>query len=195
MQDQQIRFIDSRYNDLFQVPNGGYIQTEFQGNTVLAQCIFVSPYHTQVGGAIYHICEYAERMERLGATYQPEPEILSDQAAWKLGKDMYFAMQECDMGYDFTLMNECFLPVNEGILELPELTMLEARAEIFKLLELSPRELRAVDYETLMDRCFEAGFEAMTPESLPNRTSILEQLTRSPQTPARATHKSSAMER
>ena len=71
---QDIRFIDSRYRDLFKLPNGGFIQVDYPDETVIKQCVFIDPYHTQVGNNVFHICEYAERMERIGATYQAEPE-------------------------------------------------------------------------------------------------------------------------
>lgn len=30
-------------------------------------------YHTEVGSNLYHICEFAERMQKNGATYEPKP--------------------------------------------------------------------------------------------------------------------------
>lgn len=152
----QIRFIDSRYNDLFMLPNGGYIQVEYPEETVLKQCVFIDPYHTQVGNNVFHICEYAERMERIGAIYQAEPEIMGDEAAWKIGRDKYLAIQTCDEGYDYNLLNENFVELDGGRLVNPHLSMLEARAEILELLGLSPKELRARIYEEVMAQHLEA---------------------------------------
>ena len=41
---------------------------------------FIDEYHTDIGGHHYHICEFAERMEQIGAKYEPldyirEPEF------------------------------------------------------------------------------------------------------------------------
>ena len=34
---------------------------------------FIDEYHTEVGSNLYHICEFAERMQKNGATYEPKP--------------------------------------------------------------------------------------------------------------------------
>lgn len=52
---QGIRFIDSSYNELFRIPDGG--------NIIIT--------HTEIGKESYHICEFAERMEDCGAVYLP----------------------------------------------------------------------------------------------------------------------------
>lgn len=68
-----IRFIDSHYNLLFTVPDGGNVSLTFSdGETVIRQCQFIDDYHTKIGSSIYHICEFAENMERNGTTYVPE---------------------------------------------------------------------------------------------------------------------------
>ena len=36
-------------------------------------CRFIDEYHTEIGNNIFHICEFAERMEQNGATYEPKP--------------------------------------------------------------------------------------------------------------------------
>lgn len=154
---EDIRFVDSRYNDLFMLPNGGFIQMKYPEETVLKQCVFIDPYHTQVGNSVFHICEYAECMKRRGAIYQPEPEIMGDDAAWKIDRDKYLAIQTCDEGYDYSLLNEHFEVLDGGRLEYPHLSLLEARAEILKLLGLSPKELRVAIYEDVMEQQVTGG--------------------------------------
>lgn len=171
---QDIRFIDSRYRDLFKLPNGGFIQVSYPDETVIKQCVFIDPYHTQVGNNVFHICEYAERMERIGATYQAEPEIMGDEAAWKIGRDKYLAIQACDEGYDYSLLNEHFVDMDGGVLENPELSMLEARAEIFNLLGIAPKELRAMVYDEVMEQCFEAGRQAVVADPSAGCKSVME---------------------
>ena len=194
----QMRFIDSSYNDLFMLPNGGFIQVSYPDETVIKQCVFIDPYHTQVGNNVFHICEYAERMERIGATYQAEPEIMGDEAAWKIGRDKYLAIQACDEGYDYSLLNEHFVDMDGGVLENTELSMLEARAEILKLLDLTPKELRVMIYEEVMEQCFEAGRQAVVSEPSAGRKSVMEQLTQAADKPAvtaKTPHKKQDMER
>ena len=66
-----IRFIDSGYNDLFHIPDGGMIQIDFPDDTPKQRvCRFIDPYHVEIGSNLYHICEFAERMENIGATYK-----------------------------------------------------------------------------------------------------------------------------
>lgn len=77
-----IRFIDSSYHTLFTVPDGGNIVlTTSDGERMVRSCKFLDEYHTQVGSFnIYHICEFAEKMERAGTTYAPEtPPTLPEQ--------------------------------------------------------------------------------------------------------------------
>lgn len=196
--NQEIRFIDSRYNDLFKLPNGGFIQVDYPDETIVKQCVFIDPYHTQVGHNVFHICEYAERMERLGATYQAEPEIMGDDAAWKLGRDKYLAIQTCDEGYDYSLLNEHFVDLDGGRLVNPHLSMLEARAEILDILNLSPKELRPVIYEEVMEQCFEAGRQAVEVDAAGGRKSVMDQLTQAAEkaaAPVKAPHKKQDMER
>ena len=195
---QDIRFIDSRYRDLFKLPNGGFIQVDYPDETVIKQCVFIDPYHTQVGNNVFHICEYAERMERIGATYQAEPEIMGDEAAWKIGRAKYLAIQACDDGYDYSLLNEHFVDMDGGVLENPELSMLEAKAEILNLLGLAPKELRAMVYEEVMEQCFEAGRQAVVADPSAGRKSVMDQLTQAAEkaaVPVKAPHKKQDMER
>lgn len=72
MKEQEIRFINSRYQDLFRIPDGASIEISYpDGRKEERVCTFQDEYHTKVGNYVYHICEFAERMEAIGATYQP----------------------------------------------------------------------------------------------------------------------------
>lgn len=69
----RIRFIDSSYNTLFFVPDGGSIVfTPFDGDRELLPCRYLDDYHAIIGGRTFHICEFAESAERRGAVYAPE---------------------------------------------------------------------------------------------------------------------------
>ena len=74
-QNKPIRFIDSRYNELFTIPDDGYINiTVHNGEILTRQCVFRDEFHTQIGTDMYHICEFAEKMEQNGNEYEPCPE-------------------------------------------------------------------------------------------------------------------------
>lgn len=71
--EKMIRFIDSHYNPLFYVPDGGNVVLTFSdGEKATRPCKFLDEYHTQVGYNVYHICQFAELMERNGTSYAPE---------------------------------------------------------------------------------------------------------------------------
>ena len=68
--EQGIRFIDPQYKELFHIPDGGkVIVTTSWGEKREYPCRFIDEYHTEVGSNLYHICEFAERMEQGGCTY------------------------------------------------------------------------------------------------------------------------------
>lgn len=151
-----IRFIDSHYKDLFRIPDGGYVKLTFADDeTVNKRCKFIDEYHTQVGYNVFHICEFAEVMERNGTAYQPEPDITVEQAAWKVGKDRFLAIQTCDDGYDYTLFDDKLVEIDGGQLDNPEMSMKEIRAEILEDFKLDNRDLVETDYDELMERAVE----------------------------------------
>lgn len=158
---KDIRFIDSHYKDLFRVPDGGCIQIHYPDETVIKPCKFIDEYHTQIGYNVFHICQFAEIMERNGASYMAEPEIMGEEAAWRVGKDRILAVQTCDDGYDYTLMNKNFVDIDGGQLDNPDLSMIEARTQILESFGLEHRELRAMVYEDVMDQMFEVGRHAV----------------------------------
>lgn len=68
-----IRFIDSRYKELFCIPDGEKITVTLGwGKKKEYACRYIDEYHTEVGGHLYHICEFAERMEQNGSVYEPK---------------------------------------------------------------------------------------------------------------------------
>ena len=70
--EKQIRFIDSRYKELFKLPDGGnIILTDHFGESKTRACKYLDPFHMQVKSA-YHMCEFAEIKERNGSVFGPE---------------------------------------------------------------------------------------------------------------------------
>ena len=67
-----IRFIDSHYKDLFRLPDGDSVRiTLASGEKADRPCRYIDQTHVEVGSNLYHICEFAERMEAMGNTYKP----------------------------------------------------------------------------------------------------------------------------
>ena len=72
-----IRFITPDYREKFRIGDGDSIRiTRDDGTTIDRVCRYIDDYHLEVGGVhgtIYHICEFAEVMERGGSTIIPIP--------------------------------------------------------------------------------------------------------------------------
>ena len=150
--DHSIRFIDSSYNEQFRIPDGGTIQALYPDGVFIQKCAYVDDYHTKIGNNLYHICQFAEILERNGGTVRPEPEILSACAAWEIGHHSYLTLQECDGGWDYTLYDKSFRAVEGGQLDAPELSMIEAREYILDALKLSSRVRTPADFEQITQR-------------------------------------------
>lgn len=67
-----IRFINPNYDELFRVPDGGSVVVEYKdGEKDIKTVRYIDDYHVEIGWDIYHICEYAEKLQRIGATVRP----------------------------------------------------------------------------------------------------------------------------
>lgn len=90
---KEIRFIDSHYKDLFHIPDGSCVQIHYPDEMVVKPCTFIDEYHTQIGYNVFHICQFAEIMERNGASIFVEKELqrVNREAMADLdGKDIMF---------------------------------------------------------------------------------------------------------
>lgn len=88
MDEKMIRFIDSGYKTLFTIPDGGSIRITYPDDrgTIIRACKYLGEMHVDIGKNCYHICQFAEIMERIGATYEPEsPYILQVAGAAEKG--------------------------------------------------------------------------------------------------------------
>lgn len=72
--ERGIRFIDPHYNELFRIPDGGKITIITSwGEKNERTCRYIDEAHTEIGSNLYHICEFAERMQQNGSSYEPKP--------------------------------------------------------------------------------------------------------------------------
>lgn len=72
--EKGIRFIDPHYKELFRISDGEkIILTTACGEKSEHTCRYIDEYHTEVGRDLFHICEFAERMEKNGAVCEPKP--------------------------------------------------------------------------------------------------------------------------
>ena len=85
---KDIRLINSHYDDLYRIPDGGVIQVDYpDGRSFTARVEHLDDYHFDMGGLgnVFHICQFAEVMERNHADFYPEIQTQDEQAAWELG--------------------------------------------------------------------------------------------------------------
>lgn len=167
-----IRFINSSYDEQFRLPNGGKIQVEYPDRTFSAKCEYIDDYHTYVGSEVYHICQFAEVLERGGGVCRPEPELEAEQAAWKIGWRAYLAV-ECGAGHwDYHLYDEKFNETKSGELEVVGCSINEVRDMVLFENKLERRSMTPTDHGMLMEKAAMREQEAQAEK----RESVLGQL-------------------
>ena len=129
--DDDVRFIDPRYNELFRVPDGSMVQLKFPNGRQYSEKVeYLDDYHMRIGSAVQHICEFAERMARSRAIVEPEPLTQQDCRAWNLEYDYYLTVQAEDGAWNYALyQGDCCL-LERGKIDAPELMIEEVRDEI-----------------------------------------------------------------
>lgn len=167
-----IRFINSSYDEQFRLPNGGKIEVEYPDRTFSAKCEYIDDYHTYVGSEVYHICQFAEVLERGGGVCRPEPVLDAEQAAWKIGWRAYLAV-ECGAGHwDYHLYDEKFNETKSGELEVVGCSINEVRDMVLAENKLGSRSMTPTDHGMLMDKAAMRAQEAQAEK----RESVLGQL-------------------
>ena len=167
-----IRFINSSYDEQFRLPNGGKIEVEYPDRTFSAKCEYIDDYHTYVGSEVYHICQFAEVLERGGGVCRPEPVLDAEQAAWKIGWNAYLAV-ECGAGHwDYHLYDEKFNETKGGELEVVGCSINEVRDMVLAENKLGSRSMTPTDHGMLMDKAAMRAQEAQAEK----RESVLGQL-------------------
>lgn len=69
---QGIRFITPDYKEKFRIQDGDMIRVQHKdGNQWDFICRYIDETHLEVGNGLYHICQFAEMMERQGSTIIP----------------------------------------------------------------------------------------------------------------------------
>ncbi len=149
---KMIRFITPEYKERFHIPDGSYIRVRYDwGDAVLKPCKYLDDYHVQVGCCTYHICQYAEMMQKNGHRYDQEPVIEGSEAAWRVGNDRYLFLQQNDGGYGYTLLDGTYKELDGGQLDAPRMTMQEARNEILRLCGLEGYNLYPCVYDSTLE--------------------------------------------
>lgn len=76
-----IRFITPDYQEKFRIPDGDTVRILTSGGETLDRVArYIDDYHVEIGQNLYHICEFAERMEQAGNTVIPMRSSLPETA-------------------------------------------------------------------------------------------------------------------
>ena len=154
-----VRLINSHYDDLYRVLNHSVIQVNHSdGSSYTARVEHLDDYHFDLGeyGNVYHICQFGEMMERTGSTAYPEIQTQDEQGAWELGGKGYLAVQSCEDGWDYTLYHSDFSVMDSGQIDAPELTIQEVREQILEAHHMEKGRRLLKDYDLIMDNAAEA---------------------------------------
>ena len=154
-----VRLINSHYDDLYRVLNHSVIQVNHSdGSSYTARVEHLDDYHFDLGeyGNVYHICQFGEMMERTGSTAYPEIQTQDEQGAWELGGKGYIAIQSCEDGWDYTIYHSDFSVMDGGQLDEPELTIQEVREKILEAHHMEKGRRKEQDYDLIMDKVAEA---------------------------------------
>ena len=78
--ERGIRFITPDYKEIFRIPDGDQVRiTRSDKEVVDRACRYIDDYHVEVGKNLFHICEFAERMEQAGNSVVPLRSSLPEQ--------------------------------------------------------------------------------------------------------------------
>ena len=155
--DHSIRFINSDYDTLFRIPDGGIVEVQFPDRKFSARCEYLDDYHTKIGDTVFHICEFAELVEKQQGTVRPEPETTLDKAAWQLSHREHLLVERTEGGFRYEFLTKQFKSVVQGQIDHPEWTMNHAREHILETLNMSCRNRKAVSFDEVSGKAKEAA--------------------------------------
>ena len=71
-QEQNIRFVDSTYKELFTIKdNESIVITRADGEEKIFQCRYIDDYHALIGTSVMHIGQFAQFAKKNKLTYRP----------------------------------------------------------------------------------------------------------------------------
>lgn len=73
------------------------------------------------------------------------------EAAWKLG-NTYLMIQDCESGWDFTILDLLFSEIDGGVVESMNFTLEEVRDDIMADYNLCSLICEEVEYDKLMEQ-------------------------------------------
>jgi len=121
-----IRFITPRFEEKFRIPDGDQIRISYPDGDVRDRTArYIDDYHVEVGGGpfsnLYHICEFAERLEQSGGTVIPLRSSLPERCiVYVESTDEIGIVTRGEMGYTPTYMKPEGVSKRKGVEYLNE---------------------------------------------------------------------------
>ena len=154
-----IRFINSSYDELFRIPDGGIIEVEYPDRIVYAKCAYIDDYHAYIGNEVYHMCQFAEALERDGGVCRPEPVLEAEKAAWRIGLKSSLAV-DCSAGiWNYRIFDDKMAEVKSGEMEFDGSSINEVRDMILAENKMESRTMTPTHYGLLMEKAAQAEQE------------------------------------
>ena len=99
--ERGIRFINPHYKELFRIPDGDRVRILYSdGEMADRACRYIDDYHVEVGDNLYHICEFAERLEGAQAKVIPLRSSLPERCyVYVQSKNEIGIIQKGENGY------------------------------------------------------------------------------------------------
>ena len=152
MKDNSIRFINSKYDEQFRIPDGGTVEVVYPDRSFIQKCTYIDDYHMTFGSGVFHICQFAELMEWNGGKVHPEPESLETEGAWQIGGDRHLLLQENEVGWDYSVYDLSLNLMDGGIIDDPSLTINQARESVLEGIHCSCKRREPENYDRLTER-------------------------------------------
>lgn len=99
--ERGVRFITPDYKELFRIPDGDKIRITYaDGEKRDRTCRYIDDYHVEIGNNLFHICQFAEMMERNGGTVIPLRSSLPEKCfSITAAADKLIIIAKGEMGY------------------------------------------------------------------------------------------------
>lgn len=155
-ESKNIRFIDSKYHELFVIPDGDLVEVICPDQRFIAKCEYIDDYHTKIGNRLFHIREFAQMLEKDNGTCQYEEDSDDTEGAWRIGIRDYISIQAYDDGWEYAFYDADCSVTDSGQIEEPSIPINEIREILIE--EMRPDLLwenrYPIDFEEITENAY-----------------------------------------
>ena len=85
---------------------------------------------------------------------------MEENGAWRIAHGYILAVQRCDSGYDYTVLNRYYVEIDGGIIEDTQSSMEFIVEDLMSAYGLNTSDPAPMDYDEVMERMFDAARSA-----------------------------------